>query len=458
VTASARRFWNWGRAAALAGACALTAGLAVAQDVTQATDNAANSGFDIPADVKLLGKMDPNSRHATAKVNGQIITGTDVDQRVALVLDANKGAQISDEELQNLRLSVLRNLIDETLQIQAAKEQDVAVSKAEVEQTFARLATERFQQSPEDLEKHLREIGSSGASLKRQIEGELAWNNLVQRNVSPFISVSEEEVNELYERLQASRGTSEYRIGEIYLSATPETQAAVAQNAQKIVDQIREGGSFPAYARQFSEASTAAVGGDLGWIRLEQLQNPTLEAAAQQLQPGQLAGPIPSPGGFDILVLIDKRQIGVADPRDAVLSLKQIALDFPKGIAEADARQKAAAFDQAIKGIHGCGEVDAAAAKIGAQVVSNDQVPARNLPEVLQTTILQLNVGQATPLIGSLDEGVRVFFVCGRDDPKAAAGPNRAQLESQLEEDRVGKRAERYLRDLRRDAVIEYDQ
>jgi peptidyl-prolyl cis-trans isomerase SurA len=360
--------------------------------------------------------------------------------------------------MQDLRLRVLRNLIDETLQIQEAKAQKIEVTKDEVEQTYQRIATDRFKQSPADLDKQLRAIGSSPASLKRQIEGELAWNNLIQRNVSPFISVSDEEVNELFERLQASRGTTEYRIGEIYLSSTPETRQAVAQNAKKIVDQIREGGSFPAYARQFSEASTAAVGGELGWIRLEQLQNPTLEAAVQQLQPGQLAGPIEIPGGFDILVLIDRRQIGMPDPRDAVLSLKQVAIDFPKGITEAEARQRTQAFDEGIKGIHGCGEVDAAAARLGAQVVTNDQVQARGLPDVLQQALLQLNVGQATPLIGSLTEGVRVFFLCGRDDPEGNAGPNRDQLQAQLEDDRIGKRAQRYLRDLRRDAVIEYEQ
>ncbi|MGZ5826879.1 MAG: peptidylprolyl isomerase, partial [Croceibacterium sp.] len=44
------------------------------------------------------------------------------------------------------------------------------------------------------------------------------------------------------------------------------------------------------------------------------------------------------------------------------------------------------------------------------------------------------------------------------DDPKADNGPDRAKLQSQLEDDRVGKRAQRYLRDLRRDAVIEYDE
>jgi peptidyl-prolyl cis-trans isomerase SurA len=457
VTGFARRTWTFGRVGAAAAACAMLAGLAGAQDVTPGADEASNSGFNIPADVKILGKMDPNKRHATAKVNGQIITGTDVDQRLALVIAANQGAKISDEELRNLRLQVLRNLIDETLQIQEAKAQKVEVTKDEVDQTFNRLATERFKQTTEQLDQYLRSIGSSTASLKRQIEGELAWNNLVQRNVEPFVNVSKEEVDELFNRLQSSRGTAEYRIGEIYLSATPESHDAVLQNAKKIVDQIKAGGSFPAYARQFSEASTAAVGGELGWIRLEQLQNPTLEAAAQQLQPGQLAGPIEIPGGFDILLVIDKRQIGMADPRDSIVSLKQVSLEFPKGIAEADARAKATEFATTVQGIHGCGEVEAGASKIGANVVTNDQLQVRQLPDALQQTLLKLNVGDATPPFGSLTEGVRVLFLCGRDDPKGAAGPDRAALQSQLEDDRVGKRSQRYLRDLRRDAVIEYD-
>ena len=452
---SAKRIRFFGCTAATAAACLALAGMAGAQETGQEADQ--GNAFNIPDDVQMLGQMDPNKRSATAKVNGAIITGTDIDQRVALVIAANEGAQVTPEELQRLRLQVLRNLIDETLQIQEARAQEMEVTSAEVDDTYNRLATQRFSRTPDELDSYLRSVGSSPASLKRQIEGELAWNRLIQRNVQPFVNVSTEEVTELYERLQASRGTAEYRIGEIYLSATPATRDAVAQNAQRIVEQLREGGSFPAYARQFSEASTAAVGGELGWIRIEQLQNPTLEAAAREMQPGQLVGPIEIPGGFSILLLLDKREVGMPDPRDAVLSLKQISLDFPQGISEADARQRAAQFTQAVQNIRGCGDADAAAATIGAQVVDNDEIPARGLPDALQQAILQLNVGQATPPFGSLQEGVRVLVLCGRDDPQVASGPNVDQLMAQLEEDRIGKRAQRYLRDLRRDAVIEYN-
>lgn len=445
-----RRIAKIGMGALLAGACAVAA---FAQDDEVGSADALN----IPDNITVLGENNPNLRRATAIVNGTIVTGTDVDQRVALVIAANDAGEVPEEELKRLRLQVLRNLIDETLQIQEAAALEMAVTPEEVQQTYVRLANERFNRSVEDLDVYLRSIGSSPQSLKRQIEGEMAWDRLLRRNVAPFVQVSSSEVNELYERLQASRGTAEYRLGEIYLSATPTNREAVAENARRIVEQLRQGGSFVAYARQFSEASTAAVGGDLGWIRLEQLQNPQLEAVAKELAPGQLVGPVEIPGGFSILYLIDKRQIGMADPRDALLSLKQISLDFPQGLSEEEARQRVASFAQAVQQIRGCGEVESAAAAMGAQVVANDQIAVRALPEALQAGLLELNVGQSTPPFGSLEEGVRVLMLCGRDDPQTEAGPDKETLMATIEDDRINKRAQRYLRDLRRDAVIEYN-
>jgi len=438
-----------------AGAPLLTSAAHGQEEEPAATSSA--DAFNLPADVTMLGETNPNVRRATARVNGTIITGTDVDHRVALILVANEQAEVSEEEKQRLRLQVLRNLIDETLQIQEAAAQEMPVSDEEVMQTYTRVARDRFQSTPDRLDEYLRSVGSSPASLKRQIEGELAWNNLLRRNVQPFVNVAASEVTELQERLEANRGTAEYRIGEIFLSATSENRETVAQTAQQIVEQLRQGGSFVAYARQFSQASTAAVGGDLGWIQLAQLQNPQLEAAATELTPGQLVGPIEIPGGFSVLYLIDKRQIGMADPRDALVSLKQISLDFPEGLAEEEARTRANTFAEAVSQMRGCGDADPAAAAIGAEVISNDQIAIRALPEALQSALLELNVGQSTPPFGSLTEGVRVLMLCGRDDPEVAGGPNFDQLMAQIEDERVNRRAQRYLRDLRRDAVIEYN-
>lgn len=410
----------------------------------------------LPSDLSMLTNSDPNKRVATAVVNGFVITQTDIDQRVALLLAANE-RPVSEQEMIRVRMQVLRNLIDETLQIQAALSQEIEVSQAEVDQTYARVAAQNFGQEPGKMDDYLTSIGSSPAALKRQITGELAWNNLLRRNVAPFVNISTDEVNEMIERMEASRGTEEYRLGEIYLSATPETSAAVEDNARKIVEQLRQGGSFVAYARQFSEASTAAVGGDLGWIQLPQLKNEQLEQVASEMTPGQLVGPIAIPGGYSILYLIDRRQVLMADPRDAVLSLKQIQIGFDPGTTEAAAQQRVARFTEGVQKIRGCGDAENVAAELGANVVTNDQIRVRALPEQLQNIILQLQVGQSTPPFGSFEEGVRVLMLCGRDDPKSAAGPDFNQIMGQLEEDRIEKRAQRYLRDLRNDAYIEYN-
>lgn len=418
----------------------------VADDNTTPTTN-----LNLPSTLTTFGKVEPNLRKATAIVNGEIITGTDVDHRLALIVLAN-GGRIPPEELERLRIQVLRNLIDETLQIQEAKANKIEITPADVQQSYARVS-QNFKRTPEQMTEYLRTVGSSDRSIKRQIEGEIAWSRLLRRKVE--VNVSDAEVNAVMERLKAARGTSEYHVGEIYLSATPENAQEVFTNARRIIDQVRRGGSFAAYARQFSEASTAVQGGDLGWVRAAQLPEP-LAQAVQEIAVGQIVGPIEVPGGYSVLYLIDSRKVLMADARDALLSLRQMAINFPPGLAPAEAQARASEFGQATQNMGGCGKVEETAARFGAEVVDNDQVRVRDLPGPLQELLLNLQIGQATPPFGSQQEGVRVLVLCGRDEPQVASDPSFEQIMAQMEEERVNRRAQRYLRDLRRDAVVDY--
>ena len=437
--------------AALAGI--FTASSTGAQTVADTNEVPSAASLNLPTEFTLFGKGDPHVRKATAIVNGEVITGTDIDQRLALIILAN-GGKVSNEERERLRLQVLRNLIDETLQIQEAKAHDVTITHEEIDQSYARVS-KNFKRATDDMTTYLRQQGSSDHSIKRQIEGELAWSRLLRRRVEPFVNVSDDEVQAVIARLEASKGAKEFRVGEIYLSSTAENQNEVAANARKIIEQIKQGGSFAAYARQFSEASTASVGGDLGWVRAPQLPE-SIAAALESLSVGQLAGPIQTPGGFSIVYLADSRQVLTADPRDATLNLRQMSLKFPPDVKDTDATIKAEAFAKATQSMGGCGKVDEVARGQGAEVVDNDAVKVRDLPAALQEMILKLSVGQATPPFGSKTDGVRVLVLCGRDEARLAAGPSADQLRSQMEETRVNQRAQRYLRDLRRDAVVDY--
>src|SRR5438045_2158094 len=84
------------------------------------------------------------------------------------------GKQIPAEEVDSLRQEVLRNLIDETLQIQAAKTEKVEWKASDIDRTIERVAA-NVKQTPDQLAKFLESNGSSIRSLRRQVEAEAAW-------------------------------------------------------------------------------------------------------------------------------------------------------------------------------------------------------------------------------------------------------------------------------------------
>ena len=68
-----------------------------------------------------------------------------------------------------------------------------------------------------------------------------------------------------------------------------------------------------------------------------------------QRTPGSVSNPIPVLGGVSILAVQETRKILTADPRDAVLRLKQISINFPKGTSKAQAEPLVARFAEAAR-------------------------------------------------------------------------------------------------------------
>ncbi len=447
---------NSTRAWLAAGLLAAAATSAIAQQGTgsipPANTPSTTQALRLPENPQVFGTPIPPVIKATALVNGDVITQTDVDQRLALLAIAN-GGKIPQDQIDSLRQQVLRNLIDETLEVQAAKAEKIEWKTSDIDRTVERVAG-NVKKTPDQLATFLESSGSSIKSLRRQIEGEIAWQRLQSKKIESGISVGDDEVKAVLDKLNASKGTEEYHVGEIFLSSTPATQDQTLANANKILEQLRNGASFAGYARQYSEASTAAVGGDLGWVRPEQLPTP-LAATLRDMGAGSISNPIPVQGGFSILAVVDTRKILTRDPRDAVLSLKQVSISFPKGTTREVAEPIVARFGEAARTVGGCGGADKIATEFHGEIVQQDGVKMRDLPPALQQMMLQMQVGQATQPFGSLDEGVRTLVICGRDEVDPTA-PSYDEVYSQLNEERVNSRARRYLRDLRRDAIIEF--
>ena len=98
---------------------------------------------DLPKDITVFGMYDPTVRKATVIVNGDMITDTDVDQRLC----ARAAGQFGRGDLRRGNATGCgcrrrRNLIDETLQIEEAKADEVTVGQDEIETAFARAGIE----------------------------------------------------------------------------------------------------------------------------------------------------------------------------------------------------------------------------------------------------------------------------------------------------------------------------
>ncbi len=399
-----------------------------------------------------FAQFDEQVQRAVAIVNEDVISDYDVSRRLTLVL-ASTGSELSEADLQQLRQQILTTLVDEKLQLQAAEENEIVVTPDIVERAFSSVAG-NFNQQPNQFEDFLLENGTSRRALEEQIRAEIAWSQLVQRRLEPQITISDEEIDEALARLEDAKGQFEYNVAEIFLNANPTNDAEVRFTAQQIVDRVRQGARFEAFARQFSEAPTAAVGGDLGWVMEDQLSR-NIRPVVPEMRINQLSNPIRTPSGYYVVLLKDRRRILSADPLDTQYDLASLfwPLDPEPVMADLD-RVSNLARAAARKGST-CEAAGALGDEFGAaEATALGVLRLRDLPEPLQVALRPLEKGDLTDPL-RFPTGYRLFIICDIQQPEVQT-PTPAVIENQLNQRRLSMMARRYLRDLRRDAIVEY--
>jgi hypothetical protein len=138
----------------------------------------------------------------------------------------------------------------------------------------------------------LKSRGIDRGSLISQVTASVVWAKLVRRLAAQNTEISDEEVDDALKRLKEHAGEPQSRVAEIFLAVdNPGQDAEVRSLMEKLIDQMKHGARFSAIAQQFSQSATAAVGGDIGWIRPDQLPS-ELARAVTPLKPGELSPPI----------------------------------------------------------------------------------------------------------------------------------------------------------------------
>ena len=245
------------------------------------------------------------------------------------------------------------------------------------------------------------------------------------------------------------------RVAEIFLAVdNPQQEAEVRNLAVRLSEQMHQGARFSAVAQQFSQSATAAVGGDIGWIRPEQL-SPELGKAVAQMRPGELSPPIRTGAGYYLLLVLDRRLGRSPGPDDTLLHLVQIVFPLPVQAPEAMRRAAILEAQNAKTTAKNCEELLKIGKEKGSpQLSSEGRLRVDQISSGMRNIVLGLEPGQASqPIVQK--NGVGVIMVCEKAAPSAPTIPTREEIGETLMRQRLETLARRYMRDLRRTAFVD---
>lgn len=388
-----------------------------------------------------------------ARVNDDAITDFELAQRIQFAIRST-GLTDSPELRQRLAPQLLRQMIDERLQIQHSRGLGVRPTEAEVNQRIAEI--ERQAGMPRGgFRQYLQTIGVAYEVAAQQIEASLAWAKIVRRRVRPQVDVSETEIEDALARLRTNVGKTEARVAEIFVPIDKIDQADEAKrSAERVMDQIRRGAPFAAVAQQFSQGATAQQGGDLGWVLPGSL-DPALDAAIDKLPLRQASDPIRTPSGFHILYVIERRPFATARPDDVRLNLVQLTLALPVNASQDEVNRATAEAQKAMSAVKQCSDLHTLSREIkGATAGDLKGVRvgdlAANRPMYEQIPNLSAG-GTAGPF--RVAEGLQVVALCSKEG--ASGLPARDLIAQQILLQKLEAAGRRYMRELRRVATVE---
>ncbi|HUI35154.1 MAG TPA: peptidylprolyl isomerase [Stellaceae bacterium] len=393
----------------------------------------------------------PDMRIA-AVVNDEVISVFDLVSRMKMV-ELSSNLPDTPETRQRIGGQVLRALVDEKLQLQEAKRQNVVATDDELNAALAQIEKQNNMQ-PGQLNLFLKSRGIERGSLISQLTASIVWAKLVRRMAAQNTEITDEEVDDAMKRLKEHANDPQSRIAEIFLPVDNPAQDQEVQNlALKLIDQMKQGARFSAVAQQFSQSATAAVGGDMGWLRPDQLP-PDLAKAVAPLKPGELSAPVRTNNGYYVLLVIDRRNGNTGSAPETIYDVVQVV--FPLPAQPSDAMKRAAVAEaESLRSAKGCPDLLKLGQEKAPKTSSEGKVNAANLAPQLRELITKLGDNQVSQPILQRG-GVGVIMVCSKDTSTAKSGePTRDEVFESLLKQKLDTVSRRYLRDLRRAAYVD---
>ena len=269
----------------------------------------AGSGITLAAHTLHAQAKDVVVEEIIARVNNDIVTLSDFQKAQAALRDEiAQGCQgcsqdKMEEEYKEKSKDLLRDLIDQDLLVQRAKDEGISV-ETDLIKHLDDVRKDNNLASIDDLEKAVESQGLSWEDYKTQIRNNLLTQEVIRRDVGSRINIADSDSKAYYEEHKADYvRPEEVVLAEIFLGTegkTPEEMASVERKADDLRARLTNGDDFNELAKRYSEGSTAKDGGELGTFQRGQLSK-QIEDAVFKLDKGQMTSVIQTKTGFEIL-------------------------------------------------------------------------------------------------------------------------------------------------------------
>jgi len=263
----------------------------------------------------LLLPVKANETNIVIKVNNEIITNIDIENEIRYLVALNN-------ELKETSKKILKNLAKQSVIKEKIKKKEVSkyfkfnTSQEFLDNVIKSYYTKLGIDSLENFKIYLQEYDLELDIVKNKIEIELLWNQLIGRQYQDQIIINKKDLeNKVEKYLKENELTKEFNLSEIVFQIKNENEIIEKKNLIK-KDIVEKG--FKSAANIYSISESSKFGGELGWIKSNQLSNKILDILTN-LSIDELSEPIKIPNGYMILKINDIREITIEKDKEKLL-------------------------------------------------------------------------------------------------------------------------------------------
>lgn len=263
------------------------------------------------ASAVLLPAGGAKQTSAVASVNGVLIPREYLTREVRRFEEQalSQGQAVDESQRDVINRQALDTLIDIELLYQESQRRGFEITEGRIEDQVSNLRAQFT--DDEGFAGALEQIGISKDELRTEFKRQIAIQDMIDLDIVPSVSVSDQEQRDYYENNPDFFFTPEQvQARHILILVSPDAGEEEKSEARSRMEEIRSrivaGEDFAELASQFSEDGSSAYGGDLGYFRREQMVKPFADAAFS-LKIGQLSGVVATEFGYHLIQVTDKK-------------------------------------------------------------------------------------------------------------------------------------------------------